>query len=86
MIAHAIFSTVTTILFVLLFQNNPPTPPSASAAVTRPSGYKQAMVSLVSEKYYVLLWVCFGILSGGYYAYLALIEQIGFPAGYTAVR
>jgi FLVCR family feline leukemia virus subgroup C receptor-related protein len=88
LLIYAGISTVPTILLIFWFEDKPPTPPSASTALAlnRPhQGFKEATKQLFLEKYYALVWLCYGVLGGCYFAFIAVLEQIGYAANYSAV-
>ena len=87
LLSNAVFVTVVTIMALIWMKNKPPIPPSPYAvsqdetSVTHIT-FKKALKMLFTNRNYVLIWLSEGFMLGIFWAFQALIQQIGYNSGY----
>lgn len=74
------FSTLLFFLILIVFKNEPPTPPSPAAAgakiqLAKNENYLLSICRLFKDKSYMLLLISYGINTGVYYAVSTLLNQ-----------
>eukprot|EP00047_Mylnosiga_fluctuans_P024448 m.161192 g.161192 ORF g.161192 m.161192 type:complete len:487 (-) comp9862_c0_seq7:260-1720(-) len=79
----ALPATAGLLLSVLVLQNKPPTPPSASAESTDHDGFVDGLRSVAHNRAYLILMVAFGIGVGMFSAVSTLLGQIVNAQGYS---
>jgi len=79
---YAVTTSIFTALFALFFKDKPPTPPSFSAVVPK-EDFKRALKQLMRNPHYILLCTAFGVMFGGYFGVITLLEQIASVHGYS---
>ena len=84
LLSEALFTLVTTILVVAIFQSYPPTPPSASEEHRQEIHFKEDFIKLMTNKHYLVLLFGFSLGLAIFNALVTVLDQIIKPSGYTS--
>jgi len=75
---------LTTILLILIFRSDPPTPPSTSEDHHQTINLKEDLINLLTNRHYVLLLFGFSLGLAIFNALTTLLYQLIQPSGYTS--
>jgi FLVCR family MFS transporter 7 len=82
--SEACFTALTTLLLIIIFRSEPPSPPSASEEFHSPINIKQDLISLLTNRHYLVLLFCFSLGLASFNAITILLYQLIVPSGYSS--
>lgn len=78
------FTLLTTLLTIIIFRSNPPSPPSPSEEHYQQINIKEDLIKLLTNYQYLILLVGFSFGLGICSAVVSVLDQLIAPSGYTS--
>ena len=84
LLSEACFTALTTLLVIIIFRSEPPSPPSPSEEYHSPINIKQDLISLLTNRHYLILLFCFSMGLAIFNAVTILLYQLIESTGYSS--